>query len=666
MLSLLLLLALHAGAQEWACVQHDPQHTGRSPRTVSDVLPSAHWTADTKGSVFGSPVIRADDSIVLSTGTEKKVTALSGAGSVLWSYPAVGAVYGSPAVLADGKVLFNDTEGWVYTLNANGTLNASFQNTATPKTEKRFMCDMTPRSGGGYATGDWRSKLIFNTGGASNAEYSLPGSVYPYTAIAFSGDGTKAYWAYRSSTTGTQTVCINPSTGASVWSVIHTAATGGRASMQASGVCLDETNSRLFFSATYSGISTGSYLYAYNTSGTRLTGFPIDIGAGSYATPALSPDGSAVYITTLDGRLIKYNAITGAKIWTYDSGSQAIRGSAVVDAAGKVIFGDMSGVVHCVDANGSPKWKYDGLKSVIASAPAIASNGDIIVASTSGKVVRLGEPVYVIPYIQTTPTLDGTLSPNEWNGAWRVSVDVEQDPLVNPGWDYSLGRTLTKDDCSYTFYVMHNGTSMFVALDINDDVVMATQAPVPDTPPPTNGTAAQTLYQVWFDDCTEVFIDTDMDDKNEGQGWPTNTDWQEGIHPHFGALGHVWTRPDNPSLSGTWGTVFNNAVFAVSKKRTGGYVQEWEIKMNKFDTQDGAGFTALKPGDTIGFNVLVNDDDEYNPPNNTDTREDQVIWWGSSVAGYSTGSNPETWPHALLSTTPIVPTKVKPSWKKYK
>jgi len=505
------LLGAWLPAQEWETVQRDPQHTGRSPRYVFDVPPVERWRASIGGSVFGSPIIRADGSIIVSGGTSKQITAWSASGAPLWNYQAAGSVFGSPAAMANNRVLFSDTEGWTYTLNPNGTLASSTRNSTTPKIEQRNMCDMTLRPGGGFGTGDWLSRLVIKNG-TTTRTYALPANFYPTAPVTFSVDGSRAYYAMRPNNANSRIDCIDAVAGTQVWTVQHSPATGKQGTLP-SAICLDDTNGRLYFVSNYHQNANGTFLYAYSTGGVRDTDFPVNLMAPSYSTPALSPDGSALYLATLDGRVLKHNSATGARVWTYVSGAQAIRGSVVVDWAGKIVFGDSEGVVHCIDDAGTLLWKTQSVDAVLASSPAIASNGDILIATTNGTLLRYGMQPLVIPYLQKNIVLDGVIGANEWKGAWHTEVDASS-PRINPGWEHDAGQALTMADCSYKFYVMHNGSKLLVGFDIDDEVVKATQAPVPETPPPANGSAAETLYQVWWDDCTEVFIDPDNDDVN--------------------------------------------------------------------------------------------------------------------------------------------------------
>lgn len=655
--------ASFASVENWHTIQSNPQHTGSTETQTFRSAPEKSWEAETVGSLFGSPIIRADGSVIVSTGTENKVMAFSAEGEPLWSYEAAGAIYGSPAVLSDGKIAFGDFEGFIYTLNSDGTLDSSVQTTPA-QVEKRILADMTQRPNGGYATGDWRGKLIFNSG-SGNLENGLPSSVYPAAAVTFSSNGSQAFFAYREGNSSFYLRCVNPTTAGTIWQVgPHLVPVAGivsppapRATLNMSAVCLDEEAGRIYTIAGANGkdASTGSYLYAFSSSNGALDGdFPVALGAGSYCTPALAPDGTALYVTTLDGRLLKIDSATGATMWTYNSGAQMIRGSAVVDGQGRAIFGDMSGVVHCVNSAGVLEWRYDGDGSTIASSPAIAPDGSVVMGATNGKVFKLDQPV--IPYLEgQTPTLDGVLSPGEYQNAWHVTVRADKDPGINPGWDYKDGglppAELTTDDCSYEMYVFHNGTDLYIALDVNDEVVRFDESPNP----PASWTASEYIKNVWWDDCTEVFIDADCDNINEGREGTASTlptelnklhFWQEGVHFHLGVLGHIFTKPDN--LIG-FGETYHKAWWTGVGLRSGGYVHEYRLKLSEFDKEDGAGFTPLAPGDEIGFNTCANDDDLFTPTN--DRREDMLVWWGSE---FDTNTVPQKWPRVLLSATPLI------------
>ena len=135
-----------------------------------------------------------------------------------------------------------------------------------------------------------------------------------------------------------------------------------------------------------------------------------------------------------------------------------IRGSAVVDGDGKIIFGDMSGVVHCLDSGGNMVWQYTGDDSTIASSPAIMDNGDVVYATTNGRLKRLTRQTLVFPRVGVGATVDGMMSPGEWDGALVISSIDGVTPLTNIGWNPLDGDVVAPSDCSFDLYLMRDGS----------------------------------------------------------------------------------------------------------------------------------------------------------------------------------------------------------------
>jgi hypothetical protein len=637
--ALCILSATAQGQQEWACVQHDPQHTGRTNRVVFDT-PSAFlkWETRTTGSVFGSPVIRNDDAILVSTGNDRHVRCFQAYGIQDWAFATSASVLGAVALSSGGSVFIGDLQGYVYQISSTGSQTWRWRNDPANDDEHRFICDATPMPGGGVYLADWKRNICFIRNG--NPVYSPVGmGDNAFAPVTIRSDGSQIYYpTHNNSTTWFYVYCRNASTGAGGWTFSHRPITSGAASPQVSGICLDEANNRLFVSADYH-VATGSYLYGINSNtGAAVWSNPVNLGVGTCAIPALSPDGSAIYVTTLNGQLRAFNASNGSSLWSYDSGAEMIRGSAVVDGDGKILFGDMNGVIHCLSSSGTVVWTYaDPDESVIASAPAIMDNGDVIYGTASGKLARLTRQPLLIPYVAGGANPDGVMQPGEWRGALKIHVTGER-PDVNPGWSALDANPIDPADSSFDLYVMHDGANLYVAMDVTDQDLSSDDHPNVEH------------ANVWDDDCTEVYIDGDFDlDYSEGAtGGPADDDeWAEGVSPHFGINNAWWDKNSGTYNSSWWAKTVQNA---------SGFVVEYKIAFSGIDTLDGEGrFEALKPGDTIGFNALHNDDDFGG------AREHQLCLFGGDHTGaiYRTQHD---WGVAVLE--PGGPSAVK-RWKEY-
>ncbi|MFW5864028.1 MAG: Ig-like domain-containing protein [bacterium] len=633
-----LAFAFSISAQEWACIQHDAQHTGRTSR----VAPSGNgvickWEALTTGSVLGSPVVMTSnaatwsekDIIAVTTSNDKHVRSFYANGTSRWDYPTSGSVWGSPAFASDGQLLAACGEGYAYELNwADGSLNWAFRNTQSTDAERRFLADVAPMPGGGILAADWMQKLYVVDNGTSSVAHDL--GVYTAGAPTLSSDGSKAYYIVGSG--GTVRVrCIDTATGSQDWQTNHSPGIGGWGPMQVSAICLDETNDRLYFSSDHIVAGEHSALYALAAStGSVQPNFPVDLETGSYAIPALSPDGSVIYVTLLNGHVRAYDTTTAAQLWDYDSDAETIRGSAVVDGEGKVLFGDMKGVIHCLDADGNPVWQYTEDDSTISGSLAIMDNGNVVYGTMNGKLKCLGPAPLEIPHSPKAPAIDGVLNPADWADALVLRLEATT-PQTNPGWNPLNGDVVTIEDCSAWVYVMHDGSNLYVAFDVTDDDVCY------DYQDANPGAGSH----VWNDDCTEVFIDGDFDqDATEG-GWQSavgDRSWNEGMQPHFGVWKDSYWDRDRDQLGVEW--------WAATSHTLSGYVTEYRFPLSTIDSADGESTTSiLQPGEIFGFNVLVNDDDGGGD------REDQVALAGGDISNNLFNSQHDWHPAMLMPQT---------------
>ncbi len=230
-----------------------------------------------------------------------------------------------------------------------------------------------------------------------------------------------------------------------------------------------------------------------------------------------------------------------------------------------------------------------------------------IMAALSLQIVYAGGSDHIdVPFVESSVTIDGQFDTGEWDNAFVVFVEGTT-PQTNPGWNPLDGDAVSVADCSYDLYLMHDGESLYVAFDVTDDDVSDDyQSTRPDH------------TEVWNDDCTEVFIDADLDrDVTESTGGSPadDRDWREGQQPHFGVNGqHHWEN-NSGYKDKTW--------WASTQITAKGYRTEYRFALRGADEDDGnVDYNPIETGDTIGFSALVNDDDFGGD------REDQVAWIG--------------------------------------
>src|SRR5690606_3119229 len=97
-----------------------------------------------------------------------------------------------------------------------------------------------------------------------------------------------------------------------------------------------------------------------------------------------------------------------------------------------------------------------------SSLPFSGSIGDL---KTAGNASLL--PVLNIPQIARDATLDGIISDGEYDGAAVLLVPHESGDTSAPGVHID-GTPYPADTENATIYTYHNGSTLFVAIDVND------------------------------------------------------------------------------------------------------------------------------------------------------------------------------------------------------
>ncbi len=216
------------------------------------------------------------------------------------------------------------------------------------------------------------------------------------------------------------------------------------------------------------------------------------------------------------------------------------------------------------------------------------------------------------PLITEAITIDGKLDESSWSQGGHDMVSgftgaSNQDNMVLP-------RDLA--DLSYDFYVIHDESFLYVAVDVNDDLVKT------DTEP-----AGSVDGNTWHDDSVEVFLDGDYS-RNQGAN--------AGM-----GLGGQLVMTANGAQRGQGDLLFGEDFdwFAAPSETDDGYIVEFRFdKEAMFPTVD----TEL-----IGFNIAVNEDDNDEV---ADDRDGQLMWDGPAHREASYG--------ALIMGGPPVPVQM--------
>ena len=194
-------------------------------------------------------------------------------------------------------------------------------------------------------------------------------------------------------------------------------------------------------------------------------------------------------------------------------------------------------------------------------------------------------PEMITHAVSMAPIVDGQITPGEYGTAEPVFVEFSM-PDESPGIVPIVVPPLPTDasDLSYSVYTVYTETDLYVAVDVTDESLK------------------NDSDQASQDDAVDLNFDGDLVANDIATGLQNAN--AEGFHIVLDVGGDV---------IGV-GREYDSEWFGASGTREGGWVAEFRIPLASIDTQDGVGEAPPRPGDTIGFNIGVGDDDNGGGP----------------------------------------------------
>jgi hypothetical protein len=249
------------------------------------------------------------------------------------------------------------------------------------------------------------------------------------------------------------------------------------------------------------------------------------------------------------------------------------------------------------------------------------------------------QPLVMVAYPATVPpVLDGRILAGEYAEAVPVYVELSAPgkiPGVVPQWSDPPGDP---NDLSFTTLALYTPNDLFIAVDVADDAFH------------------DDSDQIWENDAVELYMDGDLVANDLG------------IHWDFASPEGFQLLIDLRDEVGAWGLKFGTEWFATTRTYDRGYVAEFRIPLASIDTEDGPGVTPPAPGDQIGLNISVNDDDDGGSKEHYgvwSTPPDNWVWnresdWGrlffspvpAEPIGLISPNGSESWPAG--GTRPII------------
>ncbi len=182
-------------------------------------------------------------------------------------------------------------------------------------------------------------------------------------------------------------------------------------------------------------------------------------------------------------------------------------------------------------------------------------------------------------------TLDGRL--DDWRDVHFVTVTPQTGV-------FDLESSATRDpaDLSYRFAVCHDAAALYVAVEVSDDVLR-----VDDT------AAGETHAKAWWDDAVEVFLDGNHNRAPEAR-------LKDGSEYAFGGEFSLVANGAATSNCTAWPDTFGKPTFwqgatSSEPRPGGGVILRYEYRLT-WAVMGG----KIRPGDTLGFTLGVQDDDD--------------------------------------------------------
>lgn len=211
-------------------------------------------------------------------------------------------------------------------------------------------------------------------------------------------------------------------------------------------------------------------------------------------------------------------------------------------------------------------------------------------------------------------TLDGKPGDSEYGGFEGITVTPGDNAwlLDFPGdrqWD-------GPEDSSFTFWLAHDTTYLYVGIDAQDDVVNS------DDP----------NAQFWRDDAIEIVTDVWNDN------YDNNTDSSMdayGGHSYVNYEGRfsAWDEENEVAAGGRWSSALESEwtygdgdeddIFGFGEETETGW--NMEIRFNKRLFEDPDANIELVEGARMGFNIGMDDDDKFGPGENGDGSRTQDL-----------------------------------------
>lgn len=241
-------------------------------------------------------------------------------------------------------------------------------------------------------------------------------------------------------------------------------------------------------------------------------------------------------------------------------------------------------------------------------------------------------PKIMHAYRGSTPTLDGVVTPGEWEDA----VSFEGTDC----WMHQYSSTTDSNDLFVKGYIKHDGHDLYLAFDVTDDVLygIETERWLPKENAKAHDFSRESFP--WFGDGVELLINAayqwSQEDKQFNSG--TGSSWQMVCNATKSLLGGIGKggliQGENRSNETAWNNytdwIKTGAMLAAVqiKPDRSGFVIEWKIKPNPcLEVRPGQFWSPEMGSVKMGLNLGVQDLDEKEKSSSSEFGFHREDWW---------------------------------------
>jgi len=209
-----------------------------------------------------------------------------------------------------------------------------------------------------------------------------------------------------------------------------------------------------------------------------------------------------------------------------------------------------------------------------------------------------------------TPVIDGLLSPGEWDDAERFSGPKD--------WISQFSPTTNPKDLSFTGFIKHDDTSLYLALDVIDDVLYGIDTPrwLPDENPKAHDLTREGWP--WFGDEMELLIHAGPPWKGDESAAGNGFSWQMVLNLTKSRLGGIGKggllegepRSDPRAFETYRRWIETGAMRGAARPKPGGhgYIMEWAVRFNPcLEVEPGRFYSPAMGDRPVGLNIAVGD-----------------------------------------------------------